>query len=284
MKRNFALIPAILVLFLFSFQAGQPVNKILKEFHNANSEYVMVAAHRAGHNGYVENSLSAIQHALDIGVDIIELDVKVTKDSVVILNHDGKIDRTTNGTGNPEEYAWAELQKFRLERPDGTLTNERLATFEEALNMVKGKAMIDIDIKTGNLKPVVDAIKKTGTASQVFFFDNDYDALKEVLTMLPEALLMPRAYSYQMADSALKIFTAEVIHIDESFYTPELTTLIRSKNARIWINALGEPDDQIRNGKHEQALQDLLKHGANIIQTDEPEILIPLLEKKGLRK
>jgi len=284
MKRNFALIPAILVLFLFSFQAGQPVNKILKEFHNANSEYVMVAAHRAGHNGNVENSLSAIQHALDIGVDIIELDVKVTKDSVVILNHDGKIDRTTNGTGDPERYTWAELQKFRLEMPDGTLTNERLATFEEALNMVKGKAMIDIDIKTGNLKPVVDAIKKTGTASQVFFFDNDYDALKEVLTMLPEALLMPRAYSYQMADSALKIFTAEVIHIDESFYTPELTTLIRSKNARIWINALGEPDDQIRNGKHEQALQDLLKHGANIIQTDEPEILIPLLEKKGLRK
>lgn len=283
MKRNFALIPAILVLFLFSFQAGQPVNKILKEFHNANSEYVMVAAHRAGHNGNVENSLSAIQHALDIGVDIIELDVKVTKDSVVILNHDGKIDRTTNGVGDPEKYSWAELQKFRLEMPDGTLTNERLATFEEALNMVKGKAMIDIDIKTGNLKPVVDAIKKTGTASQVFFFDNDYDALKEVLTLLPEALLMPRAYDFNMADSALKVFTAEVIHIDESFYTPQLTSLIRSKNARIWINALDESDDLIRNGKQEQALQGLLKYGANIIQTDEPEILTPLLEKKGLR-
>lgn len=283
-KRKLALIKVILVLFLLSFQAGQPVDKILKEFHDANSEYVMVAAHRAAHNGYVENSLSAIQNALNLGVDIIELDVKVTKDSVVVLNHDGKIDRTTNGTGDPEKYTWAELQKFRLKMPGGTLTNERLATLEEALNLVKGKAMVDIDIKTSNLKPVTDVIKKTGTAHQVCFFDNDYDALKEVISLLPEALLMPRAYSYQMADSALKVFSAEVIHIDDSFYTPELTLLIKSKNARIWINALGEPDDLIRKGKAEQALHDMLKYGANIIQTDEPEILIHLLKKKGLRK
>ena len=284
MKRNFVFVKAILLLFLLSFQVAQPIDKIHAKFHDAKSNYVMVAAHRAGHNGHVENSLSAIQHAIDIGVDIIEVDVKVTTDSVVVLNHDGKIDRTTNGTGDPEKYTWAELQKFRLEMPDGTLTNERLATLEEALVMVKGKAMVDIDIKTSNLKPVTNVIKKTGTAHQICFFDNDYDALKEVISLLPEALLMPRAYSYQMADSALKVFSAEVIHIDESFYTPELTSLIKSKNARIWINALGEPDDLIRKGKAEQALHDLLKHGANIIQTDEPEILIPLLKKKGLRK
>jgi len=87
-----------------------------------------------------------------------------------------------------------------------------------------------------------------------------------------------------MADSALEVFTAEVIHIDESFYTPEVSELIKSKNARIWLNALGEPDDQIKNGKEEEALAGLLKNGANIIQTDEPEILISLLDKKSLRK
>ncbi len=78
-KTKHALIKAVLVLFLFSSQAGQPVDKILKEFHDANSEYVMVAAHRAAHNGFVENSLSAIQNELNLGVDIIELDVKVDR-------------------------------------------------------------------------------------------------------------------------------------------------------------------------------------------------------------
>jgi glycerophosphoryl diester phosphodiesterase len=271
-------------LFLFSFKADQQFNKVLAAFKDGNSGYVMVAAHRAGHNGYVENSIQAIKHAIEIGVDIIELDVKVTKDSVVVLNHDGKIDRTTNGTGDPEKYTWAELQQFRLEMPDGTLTNEILATFEEALLLAKGKALIDIDIKTGNLKPVVDVIKKTGTQNQVFFFDNDYDALKEVLTMLPEAILMPRAYSYEMADSALRVFAPEVVHIDESFYTPELTNHLKKKDARIWINALDGADRQIRIGNGPAAIDSLLRFGANIIQTDEPEKLIEILKEKGLRK
>jgi glycerophosphoryl diester phosphodiesterase len=284
MKRFFSLTGTLLLLFISSFGSAQSIDKILAKFHDANSEYVMVAAHRAGHNGFVENSIPAIQHAMDLGVDIIELDVKVTKDGVVVLNHDGTIDRTTNGTGNPEEYTWKDLQNFRLKMPDGTLTNERLATFEEALNLVKGKAMIDIDIKTSNLKPIIDVIKKTNTANQVFFFDNDYDALKEVLSMMPEAIIMPRAYSYEMADSALKVFTPAVVHIDESFYTPEVTSLIRTKNARIWINALGEQDYLIHEGETEKALKNLLKYGANIIQTDEPELLIPLLELRGLRK
>jgi len=284
MKLRFRFLFALSFLILLSFRADQSIDNILAKFHDSSSDYVMVAAHRAGHNGYVENSLKAIQHALDLGVDIIELDVKVTLDSVVVLNHDGKIDRTTNGKGDPEKYTWAELQKFKLKMPDGTITNERLATFEEALKMTKGKALIDIDIKTSNLKPVVDAIKKTGTANQVFFFDNDYDALKEVLSMLPEALLMPRAYDYNMADSALQVFNPAVIHIDESFYTPELTSLIRKKNARVWINALGEQDYLIHEGDTEEALKNLLQHGANIFQTDEPELLIPLLELKGLRK
>ncbi len=279
------LIPILFsAVFLFSFKADQQFSKVLAAFNDGKSGYVMVAAHRASHKMYVENSIPAIKHAIEIGVDVIEVDVKVTKDSVVVLNHDGKIDRTTNGTGDPEKYTWAELQQFRLEMPDGTLTNEKLATFEEALLLAKGKALIDIDIKTSNLKPVVDVIKKTGTQNQVFFFDNDYDALKEVLKMLPEAILMPRAYSYEMADSALRIFAPEVLHIDESFYTPEVTKLIKQKDARIWINALNGADRQIKMGNGPVAIDNLLRFGANIIQTDEPKKLIEILKEKGLRK
>ena len=283
MKRNLVFLIAILFFILSACNIEKNFNKISKEFHDPNSEYVMVAAHRASHINHPENSLSAIQHAVELGVDIIEVDVKVTIDSVVVLNHDRTINRTTNGTGNPEGYTWEELQKFRLKMPDGTLTDEHLATFEDALKLVKGKAFIDIDIKTGNLKPIVDVIKRTNTVSQVFFFDNDYDALNEVLSMMPDAMLMPRAYNLHMADSALKIFNPQVIHIDNSFYTQELTELIRSKKARIWINALGESDDLIRKGTIDEAMNKLLRYKANIIQTDEPEMIIKYLKAKGLR-
>jgi len=284
MKRILSLSLLFSVLFLVSCRKELSIDRILEKFHDAHSDYVMVAAHRAGHNGHVENSIPAIKHAIEVGVDIIELDVKVTTDSVVVLNHDRTIDRTTTGTGDPESYSWKELQKFRLKMPDGTVTDLQLATFEEALNLAKGKVMIDIDLKTSNLKPVFDALKKTETLNHVIFFDSDFEILKEVQHYYPEANVMPRAYSYGLADTALMIFDAPVVHIDDSFYTSELTQLIKGKNARIWINALGDQDRLINAGESDQALANLLDKGANIIQTDEPEKLIPLLESKGRRK
>jgi glycerophosphoryl diester phosphodiesterase len=168
--------------------------------------------------------------------------------------------------------------------PDGTITDEKIATLEEALMLAKDKVMIDIDIKTDRLKPVTDLVKKTGTSKQVIFFHNDFSVLKEVAALLPQAILMPLPYSFQMTDSALNRFSPKVVHINDKINTPEVTGLIRSKNARIWINALGESDEHLRKGRSEKAIHHLLKNGANILQTDEPELMIQALESKGLRK
>lgn len=283
LKKTFLIQFAFLVLAM-PLMAQNRAKEILKELCNPKSKTVLVAAHRAGHNGFPENSISAWKHAIEIGVDIIETDVKVTRDSVVVLMHDGKIDRTTTGKGNPENYTYAELLQFKLKMPDGKVTNESITTLEEALKVAKGKVLVDIDIKTSNLKPVIDVIKKSGTQEQVFYFDNDYVALQEIRRLQPGAMLMPRAYNHAMADSALNLFSPQVVHIDESFYTAELTSNIRNKNSRVWINALGKPDDLIRKGEIPKAMNQLLIYDANIIQTDEPEKMIPWLKKKGLRK
>lgn len=282
LKHNFILF-MVLAFVLAACQTQSSFDQLLDRFHNAESEYVMVAAHRAAHKIHPENSLPAIQHAIDLGVDIIELDVKVSKDGVPVLMHDGTINRTTNGEGDPEEYTLKELKAFRLMNNDGSHSDLTIPTFEEALALTKGKAMIDIDIKTSKLKPIVNLIKKTGTVGEVFYFDNDYNGLKEVREMESRSIFMPRAYSYEMADSALRVFQPAVIHIDPSFYTPEVCELIRSNGARIWINALGKPDRMINAGNTAEAIDALLTHGANVIQTDEPEKLIAYLKSKGLR-
>jgi len=282
MKRIYTTLSAVLLLFLMSFSSDSNFEKILKEFHNANSKNILVAAHRCAHNGYPENSISALKHAIELGVDIAETDVKVTKDSVVVLMHDGKIDRTTNGKGNPENYTLAELKKFRLKMPDGTLTDETIPTFEEFLKVAKGKIMVDIDIKTSYLKPVVDVVRKTGTQKQVFYFDDDYESLQKVRSLDPSSMFMPRAHSFHETDSALVRFKPQVVHIDDSFYTKNVTGLIKSKKSRIWINALDKADKVIRKGEIDQAMNDLLINHANIIQTDEPEKILEYLRSKEL--
>lgn len=273
----------IVLLFLFSCQPQKPIDIILNEFYNSKSKNILVVAHRGSHKNYVENSISAVHEAIKTGVEIIEVDVKVTKDNIPVLNNDRKINRTTNGTGNPEEYNWSELQEFNLKLPDGTITDEKIASLEQVLEIAKGKVMIDIDIKTNRLKPIVDIVKKTGTMNQVLFFHNSFSVLEKVLEMVPEAIVMPLPFSHQMADSALNLFSPKVVHINESLNTPEINQLILNGNARIWINALGKPDDHLRKNRPQPAINKLFENGANIIQTDEPELMIKYLKSVGLR-
>jgi glycerophosphoryl diester phosphodiesterase len=277
-----------LTIFLFLLACSNPsstasLDKILEHFRDAKGNYVMVAAHRAAHNGYPENSLSAIRHAIEIGADIVEIDVRTTKDGISVLMHDSSVDRTTNGTGKIKDFTLAELKALKLKMRDGTVTEEQIPTFEEALKLIYyGNIMADLDLKTDMLKPLVDDVKRTNTSKQVVYFDNDYHALLEIREMDSSSMFMPRAYSYEMADSAIKIFQPQVIHIDPSFYTVDVTELIRSNNARVWINALGETDEMILKGDVEKAMDDLLRYKANIIQTDEPELILKYLISKGL--
>lgn len=276
------LIGFLLISVYASLVFGQKgVDQIRAELLDSESNIVLVAAHRAAHLNHPENSIPAIKAAIEMGVDILELDVKVTKDGIPILMHDRTIDRTTTGAGEPSEFTYKELMKLRLVH-NGDTTKEKIPTFKQALKLAKGKALIDIDIKTDKLDPIIAEIKRQKLEDHVFWFDNDYEALDYVESIDKDFMLMPRAYSYEMADSAITRFQPELIHIDFSFYDKEVVELIKTNRSRVWINALGEPDKLLAEGKEDEALEGLLKHGANVIQTDQPAILIKALEKRAL--
>ena len=288
MVKRYLYATRLVLFFLFVnitlFAQESNLKYIIKEFNNAKSNTILVAAHRGAHIGNCENSILSTKQSIKMGVDIIELDVKISKDGIPMLMHDGTINRTTNGKGKIEDYTLAELKKFRLKSWLGIQTDETIPTFEEVLKITNGKIMIDIDLKTGNLKPIVEVIKRMKMENQVFYFDNDYDALCSIREMDKKSLFMPRAYSYEMADSALQIFNPSVVHIDPSFYTKKVTNLLRKNNARIWINSLGEADAKMRYGDMEEVFGELTKYGANIIQTNEPAMLLEYLRAVGLHK
>ncbi len=72
----------------------------------------LVWAHR-GASGYApENTLPAFKMAADMGADGVELDVQLTKDDVIVVCHDERIDRTSNGAGRISDYTLAELKAF----------------------------------------------------------------------------------------------------------------------------------------------------------------------------
>jgi glycerophosphoryl diester phosphodiesterase len=270
------------VAWSFAAPAQKTIEAIRRNFLDPTSGTVMVASHRAAHARHPENSLKAIQEAINLGVDIIEIDVKVSKDGIPFLMHDQTMDRTTNGKGDPEQLTWAELQKFFIV-DKGRRTSLKMPTLLEALQLAQGKIMVDLDLKTSRIDAVIDVVKKTSTEEIVFFFDSDYEVLAQVQKAGKDLMIMPRAHSLSEADSAITLFDPPVVHIDFSFYTPECTDLIRTSRARVWINALGDLDEDLRKGREKRALKKLLNDGANIVQTDEPELLLRLLMEKGYR-
>ena len=79
--------------------AGRRTDRILAELHDPTSKNVVVVSHRGDWRNWPENSIDAIESVIAMGVDVMEMDLKLTKDSVLVLCHDKTIDRTTSGKG-----------------------------------------------------------------------------------------------------------------------------------------------------------------------------------------
>ncbi|MDE6491513.1 MAG: glycerophosphodiester phosphodiesterase family protein, partial [Muribaculaceae bacterium] len=81
---------------------------------NPDNKSVIVASHRADWRNFPENSLEGIESAIAMGVDIVELDVHMTKDSVLILMHDSTLDRTSTGHGKISNATLEEIKALNL--------------------------------------------------------------------------------------------------------------------------------------------------------------------------
>ncbi len=262
--------------------SSRSLEAILADLHDPTGRHVLIAAHRAMHTRYPENSLAAIQDAIDHGIDIVEIDVRTTRDGKMVLMHDSDIERTTDGRGKVADLTWQQLQQYRLKTGRHDTVAYRIPTLREALTLARGKIVVDLDIKGAYIKPLVAMVQRTGTAHQVLFFDADTAVLDSVLLLDPTLLIMPRAHDTAELDVLLKRYDPPVVHIDDSFFTHAVVAAIRNDGARVWINALGTPDVLAKAGI-KTGYEKLVKKGANILQTDHPALMNSYLTKKGRR-
>jgi glycerophosphoryl diester phosphodiesterase len=93
------------------------------------------AAHRGGGALWPENSLLAFRNAIASGADLLELDVRLSRDGEVMVIHDANVDRTTDGAGRVDETPAAALARLRLRGPDGSLSDERVPTLGQVLEL-----------------------------------------------------------------------------------------------------------------------------------------------------
>lgn len=282
MKRMLA---ALFLIVSFSAANAQSsrADSILKDLRR-HPEYVLVAAHRAAHADFPENSLASIEEAIRLQVDIAELDVQRTKDGIFVLMHDRTITRTTGQQGSVADYTLAQLQQFPLLH-NGQPTRHRIPTFKDALLAAKGRILVDVDFKVDGIDAAKDAyllIQQTGMMPYVLFFLYDHPDAKTLLAHNAFIPILPRVRNAAATRETLGYGLFPALHLDETFYSKEIAEEVRATGARVWMNALGAFDKEEKEKPgtgFDRFFASFPLTG--IVQTDLPGELVAYLQKKG---
>ncbi len=260
----------------------------LKEFENiqsalfnTNSNVVMIAAHRGAHLLYPENSIPSVIEAIRLGIDVAELDIRFTKDRKMVIMHDKTVDRTTTGKGLVSDYTFDDIRKLKLRIKD-SVTNEIVPTLEEVFMLAKDKILIDLDIKEyGCIDSIIPLVNRMGMEKNCIFFVYLPAYAKMIKDLDHELISMVRTGKTSDVPDVFKIVKTEVVHIDPSHYNDTVINECKSNGSRIWINALGAVDKKVAAGDI-NAFEEVIKYGANMIQTDQPALLKGFLESRNL--
>lgn len=272
---------------------------LIQQLHNPQHAGVMVAAHRGDWRNAPENSILALENSIAMGVDIMEIDLKKTKDGVLILMHDRTIDRTTSGKGKPEDYTWQEIQKFTLRNGLGRITEHKIPTFKEFLLAAKGRILIDVDKGYDYFLDVVKLLRETGTLEQTIINVNDNTTLDEVeakygkvpedIILMPIVAFKDKAKAQQVIKSYLPrrntIF--QMVWSDDAMIADEDFIALKKQDYGVWLNSLwaslngGHDDDRaVEQNQPNETWGWLIEKGATIIQTDRPKELLEYINSK----
>ena len=134
---------------------------------------------KIGHRGArlyePENTLRSFKRALDLGVDAVEFDVRKTKDGKIVVIHDEKVDRTTNGKGLVKDLTLKEIKLFDAGQ------GERIPTLEETLDFMDREAKMLIELKENDLEEnVLNLVSHAGLTDNVIIISFLEEALRRV--------------------------------------------------------------------------------------------------------
>jgi glycerophosphoryl diester phosphodiesterase len=297
MKRIITTICFLFVSFAFVFSQSR-VDTLLQKLHDPNGNYVFVAAHRGDWRNAPENSLPAIENAIKMGVDIVELDVQRTKDGHFILMHDETLDRTTTGKGKIPDWALDSIQTLRLKNGCAIKTKEKVPTLEEALLLMKGRVLINLDKADRYFEKIYALLEKTGTTKQVIMKGGK--SVEEVKSQfgkyLKDVIYMPIVYlDRENAEMQIQSFLKELqpvafelLFVNDSHPLPKQIKTQLAGKSLVWYNTLwdtmaGGHDDDMSLDNPDAGYGYLIDTlGARIIQTDRPALLLEYLKKKGV--
>jgi glycerophosphoryl diester phosphodiesterase len=249
---------------------------------NHIDKFQQIIAHRGGAKLAPENTLAAFRQAIDLGVDMIEIDVILSKDGEIIVIHDDTVDRTSNGIGTVKEMTLAEIRQYDAGSWfDEKFQGELIPTLDEVFETINGKAILLIEIKDGDEeypgleKKVVEAIHKYKARDWVIvqsFNEQSVLRVKKMDASLITYYLLGRNFTdfyatlEKPSGSASLPYDGLAVH--HSVIDASKAATIRNAGYGLFVWTVNESEDMER----------IVKIGLNGIITDLPDQLQILLK------
>jgi glycerophosphoryl diester phosphodiesterase len=192
--------------------------------------------HRGAKGHAAENTLASFEKAMELGVDMIELDVFLSKDNIPVVIHDKTIDRTTISNGFVSDFLAIELQKLGI------------PTLEDVFQLVNHQCDINVEIKEFEaVKSVLDLIHSNiFSKDKILISSFDWNALQEVRFHDSEIRLgVLTQTDVDLALAFAKFIKAYSIHPFHHLLTKENVIQIQYNNFKVYPWTVNEPEDII---------------------------------------
>lgn len=234
-----------------------------------------VVAHRGAHVGIPENSLPAFQKAIDLGCDFVEIDTRLTKDGQIVSVHNSTIDQYVAGyKGKVGDYTLAELKTMSIgEKLGPEWKHTTIPTFEEILQLCKGKTGIYLDLKEPLIKELVPIIRKYWMGSDIIWYisGSRIEEIKLLKNLCAECIPMPDPGPEKNIATVCNQVHPLVLATDMGQLTKSFVKKAHEFGAKVIV-------DEKKGTPEEWEL--ILSWGTDGIQTDNPEALLNFLKKR----
>lgn len=285
---------------------------IVAQIHDPASKYVVVACHRGDWRNYPENSISAIESIIRMGADMMELDLKMTKDSVLVLSHDRNVLRCTNFTTvfrdepgkSPEvkDLTYEEIQMLSLKRAHGVVVDSiKMPTLRQALECCKDRITVNVDQGYDYYDQVLAITEDLGVTDQILIkgkkpievvaeheshYAHNMMYMPIVDIQKPAGIELFNSY----IDQNVVPLAYEVCYQTTDGTFEEVAKKIVEQGSKVWVNTIwaslcggdGHDDDAAYStGDPDSVYKPLLDCGVSMLQTDRPEMLVNYLKSIG---
>jgi len=245
----------------------------MKAFRAAKSPVVGVATHRAANEFAPENTLAAIQIALEFDVDFIEIDIRQTKDGKSVILHDGNLNRTTNGKGPLRELTFDQARTLSAGGwYDPFYADEKIPALEESCQMVanhnkKGghPTYFYVDCKDIDVRVLIDTLSKYNLLEGSVFYVNEQQ-IDQIRSLAPQAKMLPGLRNAKDLDRMIDTYHPYALDANWKDLSKELIGKAHAKGVKIFSDGFG-------SDQNVDAYVKAIKAGIDVISTNKVSVI-----------